>query len=84
MRYILGCIALLLRDDHASMDVRRDVHDAYNVRIDAGNRAMAWGRSSVNTWYKNASGRITQNWPFSLLEFWQQTREPAPEDFVFG
>jgi 4-hydroxyacetophenone monooxygenase len=44
---------------------------------------MAWGQSGVNTWYKNASGRITQNWPFTLLEFWRQTREPDPEEFNF-
>jgi cation diffusion facilitator CzcD-associated flavoprotein CzcO len=50
--------------------------------IDDANRRMAWGASSVNTWYKNASGRITQNWPFSLLEFWQWTRRPDPADFV--
>jgi 4-hydroxyacetophenone monooxygenase len=45
---------------------------------------MAWGRSDVNTWYKNARGRITQNWPFTLLEYWQRTRQPDPEDFVLS
>jgi 4-hydroxyacetophenone monooxygenase len=84
VRYILGCLALLMKDGHAAMDVRRDVHDAYNERIDAGNRAMAWGQSSVNTWYKNERGRITQNWPFTLVEFWQQTREPDPADYEFS
>jgi len=83
MRYILGCLALLMKENRSALDVKRDVHEAYNRWIDAGNRGMAWGRSGVNTWYKNASGRITQNWPFTLLEFWQQTREPAPEDYSF-
>ncbi len=83
MRYILGCLALLMKEHKAALDVKRDVHDAYNEWIDQGNKGMAWGRSGVNTWYKNASGRITQNWPFTLLEFWQQTREPAPEDYSF-
>ena len=50
---------------------------AYNERIDAGNLRTAWGVASVNSWYKNAAGRVTQNWPFSLLEFWQQTRAPT-------
>ncbi len=81
MRYILGCIELLLKTDSAAMDCREDVHDAYNERIDKGNLEMAWGASDVNTWYKNESGRITQNWPFTLLEFWQQTREPDPADY---
>jgi 4-hydroxyacetophenone monooxygenase len=72
----------LLERDLASLEVERSVHDEYNVRVDDANRRMAWGASSVNTWYKNASGRITQNWPFSLLEFWQWTRRPDPADFV--
>ncbi|MEJ2530364.1 MAG: NAD(P)/FAD-dependent oxidoreductase [Halioglobus sp.] len=84
MRYILGCIALLLGGEHAFMDVRRRVHDRYNERVDAGNREMAWGYADVRSWYKNASGRITQNWPFTMLEFWQQSREPNSADYDFG
>ena len=42
---------------------------------------MAWGLSDVNSWYKNASGRTAQNWPFSLLEYWEQTREINSDDY---
>jgi 4-hydroxyacetophenone monooxygenase len=83
VRYILGCLALLLERGHAALDCRREAHDAYNQRIDAGNAQMAWGLSSVNTWYKNQSGRITQNWPFTLLEFWELTKQPDPDDYTF-
>ena len=83
VRYVLGCIRLLLEGHHRALVCRRDVHDTYNERIDAGNRQMAWGVSTVNTWYKNAGGRITQNWPFSLLEYWEQTRAPDPSDYEF-
>ena len=37
VRYVLGCIELLLRSGKSAMDCRQDVHDAYNQRIDAGN-----------------------------------------------
>ncbi|MGZ6898955.1 MAG: NAD(P)-binding protein [Acidimicrobiia bacterium] len=80
-RYIHESVRMLLAGGLHSMDVKPAVHDTYNERVDAANRAMAWGHSSVNTWYKNASGRITQNWPFSLLEFWQWTRTPNPDDY---
>jgi 4-hydroxyacetophenone monooxygenase len=66
------------------MACRPEVHDAYNVRIDEGNARMAWGAATVNTWYRNAHGRISQNWPFPLLGFWQQTRRPDPADYVLG
>ena len=42
---------------------------------------MAWGWSDVNSWYKNANGRVAQNWPFTLLEYWQRTLAPDPDDF---
>jgi 4-hydroxyacetophenone monooxygenase len=84
VRYILGCLGLLLRSRKAQLDVRKDVHDQFNERVDAENRAMAWGWSDVNSWYKNAQGRVSQNWPFTLLEYWQRTREPDPDDFVLS
>jgi 4-hydroxyacetophenone monooxygenase len=83
VRYLLGSIRLLLEGGHRAMDVRPDVHDAYNERVDAANRQRAWGVSDVNTWYKNERGRVTQNWPFTLLEFWQRTKEPDPADYEF-
>ena len=83
VRYIMGCLKLLLENGHAAMDCRQDVHDAYNVKIDRGNRQMAWGVTKANSWYKNDKGRITQNWPFTLLEFWTQTKTPNPADYIF-
>ena len=42
---------------------------------------MAWGAPQVSSWYKNAKGRVSQNWPYSLLEFYQQTREVKDSDY---
>ena len=81
-RYIVESVRMLLERGLTSMTVRAEVHDAYNVAVDAANARMAWGAASVNTWYKNAAGRVTQNWPFSLLEFWQRTRRPDSEEYV--
>jgi 4-hydroxyacetophenone monooxygenase len=83
VRYILGCVEELLRGGHRALDVRKDVHDEFNEAVDAENERMAWGWSDANTWYKNASGRITQNWPFTLLEYWQRTLRPNAEDYEF-
>jgi 4-hydroxyacetophenone monooxygenase len=80
--YILECIRLLLEGGHHSLEPRRDVHDEYNEQIDAENRQMAWGASKVSSWYKNAKGRVAQNWPFSLLEYWQRTRTPNPDEYI--
>jgi len=79
--YLLGSIELLLREGKNAMDCQKPVHDAYNERIDSDNMKRAWGAATVSTWYKNQHGRVSQNWPYGLLEYWKQTREVEPGDY---
>ena len=81
VRYIMGLLGLVLGGGHAALDVRADVHDEFNEACDAENRRMAWGVSDVNSWYKNEHGHVAQNWPFTLLEYWQRTSSPDPGDY---
>ena len=81
VRYVMDVIRHVLAEDLAALDVKADVHDRYNEEIDAENQRMAWGVTTVNTWYKNAKGRVAQNWPFPLLEFWKRTRQVDPADY---
>jgi 4-hydroxyacetophenone monooxygenase len=83
VQYVMGCLRMLLEGNQRALDCKMDVHDAYNRRIDEANAKRAWGVGSVSTWYKNDRGHISQNWPFNVIEYWQQTREPAREDFAF-
>ncbi|HET6949869.1 MAG TPA: NAD(P)/FAD-dependent oxidoreductase [Acidimicrobiales bacterium] len=84
VRYILGLLGLLLGGGHRALEVRKDVHDEFNERCDAENCRMAWGVSDVNSWYKNDHGHVAQNWPFTLLEYWQRTAAPDAGDYVFS
>ena len=79
--YIMECLSMLLKGGYASLDCKQDVHDEYNAWIDKGNLGMAWGVAEVPSWYRSESGRSAQNWPYSMLEFWQQTREANSADY---
>lgn len=79
--YIVESVRLLLEGGLAAMDCRPEAHDASNELVDAANRKRAWGASGVNAWYKNAFGRVSQNWPFNLLTYWERTRAPEPSDY---
>jgi 4-hydroxyacetophenone monooxygenase len=79
--YILGCLDLLLAGGVDTIECRPEVHDAFNAEIDAANARMAWGAPSVSSWYKNDKGRVSQNWPYTLLEYWRRTRAPKRMDF---
>ena len=66
----------------ATLEPKADVHDAFNEKVDAGQPLMAWGVPQVTSWYKNAKGRVSQNWPFPLVDYWAATLKPNPDDFV--
>jgi 4-hydroxyacetophenone monooxygenase len=84
VRYVIGCLKLLAETGAPTLEVRQDVHDAFNAKVDAANALMAWGAPQVNSWYKNAKGRVSQNWPFPLVDYWTATLAPNPADFVLG
>ena len=81
VRFILGLIEQALGSGKRAIEVKQDVHDEFNQQVDQANSKMAWGFSTVSSWYKNDSGRVAQNWPFTLLEYWQRTLRPDPAEF---
>ena len=81
VKYILGAIRHLLEDGRTTLDVKDDVCRLYNERVDETNSRRAWGYSSVRSWYKNAEGRVTQNYPFTIAEYWQRTDRFDKENY---
>jgi 4-hydroxyacetophenone monooxygenase len=84
VRYIVEALGMLWRGGHRTMTCRRDVHDRYGAEMEAGNALMAWGVADVPTWYRNAKGRVTQNWPFDLHSYWARTLTPDLADYELG
>lgn len=80
IRFVMGCIKLQLEQALPTIECRAELQADYNRSIDALNAQRAWGSPLVDSWYKNASGRVTQNWPGTHFEFWDQTRSPALEE----
>lgn len=82
--YIVGAVKMLQDQKAKAMDVRKDVFDRFNAEVDAANAQMPWGYATANTWYRNAHGRVAQNWPFRLIDYWNRTRRPNPADYEFS
>ena len=82
VRYIVNALKLLAETGAKTMEVRADVHDAFNARVDEENKKMAWGIPNAKSWYKNSLGRVSQNWPFKLVDYWNATVKPDPKDFT--
>jgi 4-hydroxyacetophenone monooxygenase len=84
IRYVMGCLKTLLAHGAATMECRRDVHDAYQQRFDAQHARMVWSHPGMTSWYKNAHGRVTTTSPWRLVDYWGWTKEPALGDFELG
>ncbi|MGI9601208.1 MAG: flavin-containing monooxygenase [Acidimicrobiales bacterium] len=82
VRYLVELLRIVLDRDQSVVEVRDDVHAAFVDEVDAANAEMAWGLSTVNSWYKSPSGRIAQNWPFALIDYWRRTHTPDADDYL--
>jgi 4-hydroxyacetophenone monooxygenase len=83
VRYIVSALDLLQERGAVALEPKPGVNNAYNARVDEENARMAWGMPGVTNWYKSASGRVSQNWPFPLVDYWKVTQKPDPADFIF-
>jgi 4-hydroxyacetophenone monooxygenase len=83
IRYILGCIDLLLEKNHKIMDCRQEPFEEYNSNVDTEHSKMVWTHDKVNSWYRNGNGRVITNSPWRLVDYWNFTKEPKEEDYKF-
>ena len=73
-RYIVDCIRQLTASDLLYVDVRRDVMDAFNAKLQRQLRRTVWAATG-KSWYKNEAGTITNNWSGTTPRYWWQTRK---------
>jgi len=60
------------------MDFRQEVHDAFNRRFDAKHKTLVWSHPGMNSWYRNASGRVTTTSPWRLVDYWGLDQGAGP------
>jgi cation diffusion facilitator CzcD-associated flavoprotein CzcO len=72
IRYVVDALRKLIRGGLRSLDLRPEVMAAYNDRIQERLRGTVWARTP-RSWYKTPSGRITNNWAGTTLEYWWRT-----------
>jgi 4-hydroxyacetophenone monooxygenase len=82
VRYAMECIRELIERDYAALDVRTEVHDAYNEKVDAALRTLVWSHPKVNSWYnRGPNGRVATNLAFPIVDYWEMTRRPNLADY---
>jgi len=83
IRYIMGCIDLLLSSGKTAMEPRREVHDDYYRRCQDELQTLVWSQPSItHSFYKDARGVVHSLSPWRLVDFWAWTRSPDPADYA--
>ncbi|NRQ39676.1 NAD(P)/FAD-dependent oxidoreductase [Nonomuraea sp. NN258] len=73
VNHIMACLPHLSRT--GPMEVRPEVMAAWRGRLDAAMERMVWG-NGCQSWYKTASGRVTNNWPGPTTLYRRLTSRP--------
>lgn len=81
VQYVTAMIAALIDNNWASVEVRQDVHDAYNRELDAALAQTVWDFGGTTTYYRNDRGRIVTNSPWRYIDYWKRVHEPQLSDF---
>ena len=81
-RYILDVLCTMLEERIGAVEVRQDVHDSYTARVADAHRRMVWSHQGMDSWYRNAAGRVVANLPWRIVDYWEMTRSANISDYV--
>jgi cation diffusion facilitator CzcD-associated flavoprotein CzcO len=79
VRYLTACVRALRAGGVRSFDVRPEAMRAFNERLQRDLGRTVWSRD-CGSWYKDARGKITNNWSGSTVRYAWATRAPRMRD----
>jgi 4-hydroxyacetophenone monooxygenase len=82
MHYVMSVLGQMFEHGIAAVEVRQDVHDAYNATVDRLHEGMVWTHQGMETYYRNSRGRVVVNNPFRMVDFWQMVERADLEQYL--
>ena len=79
-RYVLGALRLLRRRKLRALDVRPEVQERYNARLQRRLARTVWA-SGCRSWYLDRNGKNTTLWPGFTFAFRARTRRFVPRRY---
>ena len=82
-RYILDLLIKQIEGDIGAVEVRQEVHDDYNERMDEQTRVLLWEQEGQSGYFVNEFGRsgLQMPWEADLYHSW--VKSPDPDDFTW-
>ncbi|WP_331767250.1 NAD(P)/FAD-dependent oxidoreductase [Embleya sp. NBC_00896] len=78
-RYITAAVRAMARRRLAHVEVRREIQDAFNARIQQAMDGTVW--QGCDSYFRAPNGRITTQWPYPARRYWWETRRLRLGDY---
>lgn len=75
LTYITRTLLAMLENGIATVEVKREVADAYTSEVDALHEDLIWTHPGMTTWWRNSRGRVVVASPWRGVDYWAMTRE---------
>ncbi len=82
IRYVLDALKALQKYPGAAMDVRKDRQERFSAVVQSGLEDSVWS-SGCSSWYLDANGKNTVNWPGFTFSYRFATRHVDTADYQF-
>lgn len=82
VEYMVKTLAAMRAQNARSVAVRDEVQARFNAALQDQLGKTVWADPHCASWYKNAAGRITQNWGSHTRDYAKATAEPVLADLA--
>ena len=82
VEYTVKALQAMAERSLAAIEVKKTVQDRFNRDLQAALAKTTWADPHCRSWYKNADGRITQNWSSHTRDYAAATANVNLDDYA--
>jgi len=82
LNYVLGALKTLRRRGLASVELKRDVQDAYNARVQEALAGTVWNAGGCQSYYLDRNGTNSTIYPWTTIDLRRRTAHFREDDYV--
>ncbi|MFI6982881.1 flavin-containing monooxygenase [Embleya sp. NPDC050154] len=83
MQYISACIEAVIERGARALEPTHTALEDYVARHRAAVRQLVWSHPTIkHSYFKNADGEVYTASPWRLVDYWNWTKGPAPDDYL--
>lgn len=83
INYVLLLLEKMFEKRSSTIEVRKEVFEDYNQKVDKAHAKMIWTHQGTTNWYRNKRGRVVAITPWRNDDFWRMTRKIDEKNYFF-